>query len=63
MRLTRIEFTNLLVRITNVLPDMPEGSVNRKIALTGYVAGSWRQQILWHDPAMLPAARRPARTG
>ncbi len=32
MRLTRIELTDLLVRITNALPDMPEGSANRQIA-------------------------------
>jgi len=24
---------------------------------------SWWQQIRWHDPAMLPAARLPARKG
>jgi hypothetical protein len=33
MRLTRSELTDLLVRITNALPGMPEGSVNRQIAL------------------------------
>jgi hypothetical protein len=33
MRLTRIELTDLYVRITNPLPDMPEGSENRQIAL------------------------------
>ena len=33
MRLTRIELTDLLVRITNALPDMPEGSDGRHIAL------------------------------
>jgi hypothetical protein len=33
MRLTRIELTDLLARITNALPDMPEGSANRQIAL------------------------------
>ena len=33
MRLTRIELIDLLVRITNALPDMPEGSDNRQIAL------------------------------
>ena len=33
MRLTRIELTDLLVRITNALLDMPEGSANRQIAL------------------------------
>jgi len=33
MRLTRIELTDLLVRITHALPDMPEGSANRHIAL------------------------------
>jgi len=33
MRLTRVELTDLLVRITNALPDMPEGSENRQIAL------------------------------
>jgi hypothetical protein len=29
-RLTRIELTDLYVRITNALPDMPEGSANRQ---------------------------------
>ena len=33
MRLTRVELTDLYVRITNALPDMPEGSQNRQIAL------------------------------
>ena len=33
MRLTRIELTDLYVRITNALPDMPEGSQNRQMAL------------------------------
>jgi hypothetical protein len=33
MRLTRIELTDLLIRTTNALPDMPEGSENRQIAL------------------------------
>ncbi len=33
MRLTRIELIDLLVRITHALPDMPEGSANRQIAL------------------------------
>ncbi len=33
MRLTRIELTDLLVRTTDALPDMPERSENRQIAL------------------------------
>jgi len=33
MRLTRIELTNLLVQITNALPDLPEGSDQHQIAL------------------------------
>jgi len=33
MRLTRIELTDLYVRITGALPDMPEGSENGQIAL------------------------------
>ena len=33
MRLTRIELLDLYVRISNALPDMPEGSENRQIAL------------------------------
>ena len=33
MRLTRVELIDLYVRITNALPDMPEGSQNRQIAL------------------------------
>src|SRR5260370_7397707 len=31
MRLSRVELTDLLIRITNALPDMPEGSENRQI--------------------------------
>jgi hypothetical protein len=34
MRLTRIELTNLLVQITNALPDLPQGSDQYQIALT-----------------------------
>jgi hypothetical protein len=33
MRLTRIQLTDLYVRITNVLPDVPEGSIERHNAL------------------------------
>jgi len=33
MRLTRIELTELLIRITNALPDLPEGSIERQNAL------------------------------
>jgi len=33
MRMTRVQLIDLLVRITNALPDMPEGSENRQIAL------------------------------
>jgi len=33
MRLTRIELTDLYVRITGALPDMPEGSDQYQIAL------------------------------
>jgi hypothetical protein len=33
MRLTRVQLIDLYVRITNALPDMPEGSENRQIAL------------------------------
>lgn len=33
MRLTRIELIDLLVPITQTLPDMPEGWANRQIAL------------------------------
>jgi hypothetical protein len=33
MRLTRVELIDLYVRITNALPDMPEGSEKRHIAL------------------------------
>ena len=34
MRLTRIELCDLLTRITNELPDFPEGSPERDNALT-----------------------------
>jgi hypothetical protein len=34
MRLTRIELCALLTRITNELPEFPEGSVERANALT-----------------------------
>jgi hypothetical protein len=33
MCLTRIELTDLLIRITNALRDLPEGSAERQIAL------------------------------
>jgi hypothetical protein len=33
MRLTRIELIDLLVRITNGLPSLPEGSPERETAL------------------------------
>ena len=33
MRLTRIELTDLYVRISNALPDLPEGSIERQNAL------------------------------
>jgi CRISPR/Cas system CSM-associated protein Csm2 small subunit len=33
MRLTRVQLIDLYARITNALPDMPEGSENRQIAL------------------------------
>ncbi len=33
MRLTRIELCDLLARITNALPDFPEGSAERANAL------------------------------
>jgi hypothetical protein len=34
MRLTRIELNDLLIRITNTLPGLPEGSPERQNALT-----------------------------
>jgi len=33
MRLTRFELTNLLIRITNALPELPEDSPERQNAL------------------------------
>jgi hypothetical protein len=33
MRLTRIELTDLLIRIANAPPGLPEGSVERQNAL------------------------------
>jgi hypothetical protein len=33
MRLTRIELCDLAARITNCLPELPEGSAERHIAL------------------------------
>jgi hypothetical protein len=44
MRLTRIELCALLTRITNELPDFPEGSAERDTALTTCAtsAGFWR---------------------
>ena len=33
VRLTRVQLIDLYVRITNALPDLPEGSENRQIAL------------------------------
>ncbi len=34
LRLTRVQLTDLLIRITSALPDLPEGSDERVIALT-----------------------------
>jgi hypothetical protein len=34
MHLTRIELTDLLIRITYALPDLPEGSIERQNAVT-----------------------------
>jgi hypothetical protein len=47
MRLTRIELIDLLVRITNALPDLPEGSVDRQNALTNL--SNIRQVLMRHD--------------
>jgi hypothetical protein len=33
MRLSKIELCDLLARITNLLPDFPEGSAEREAAL------------------------------
>jgi hypothetical protein len=47
MRLTRIELTDLLLRITNALPDLPEGSVERQNALINL--GNIPQALMRHD--------------
>jgi hypothetical protein len=39
MRLTRIELTDLFVRITSALPDLPEGSIERQNALVTLQSG------------------------
>jgi hypothetical protein len=36
MRMTPMELTDLLMRITNMVPDFPEGSDEREIAPIGY---------------------------
>ncbi len=47
MRLTRIELTDLLFRITNALPDFPEGSVERQNALINL--SNIRRVLMRHD--------------
>ena len=47
MRLTRIELTDLLVRITNALPDLPEGSAERQNALINLI--NIRSVLARHD--------------
>ena len=47
LRLTRIELTDLLARITNALPDLPEGSVERKNALINL--SNIRSVLMRHD--------------
>jgi hypothetical protein len=49
MRLTRIELTDLFIRITNSLPDLLEGSIERQNALLNL------SNIRW----ALPLAKRP----
>ena len=47
MRLTRIELTDLLIRITNALPDLPEGSIERQNALLNL--RNIRRVLMRHD--------------
>ena len=47
MRLTRIELTDLLVRITHALPDFPEGSAERQNALINLI--NIRTVLARHD--------------
>ena len=47
MRLTRIELTDLLVRITSALADLPEGSVERQKALI--TLSNIRWVLMRHD--------------
>ncbi len=47
MRLTRIELTDLLIRITNALPDLPEGSIERQNALISLSNIRW--VLMRHD--------------
>jgi hypothetical protein len=47
MRLTRIELTDLLIRITNVLPDLPEGSTERQNVLLNLRNIRW--VLMRHD--------------
>ncbi len=47
MRLTRIELTDLLIQITNALPDLPEGSIERQNALLNLSNIRW--VLMRHD--------------
>jgi hypothetical protein len=47
MRLTRIELTDLFIWITNVLPDLPEGSMERQNALLNLKNIRW--VLMRHD--------------
>ena len=52
IRLSKIELCDLLARITNVLPDFPEGSFERANALLnlGNIAGSERATVRHDKP-------------
>jgi hypothetical protein len=47
MHLTRIELTELLIRITNALPDFPKGSIKRRNALLNLSHIRWA--LMRHD--------------
>jgi hypothetical protein len=62
MRLTRIELTDLLIRITNALPDLPEGSVERQNAVIKLSNIRWAADAARSD-AVTTNKTLPVRTG
>jgi len=56
MLLTRVQLLDHLARITNVLPDLPEGSLDRDNALISL--RNIRYVLAWRDLRNAPTPRR-----